>query len=53
MENIFYAIVIILSAAASIWAISMAFHLSPTFQEWRGSRKIEAIAKKHESRNNS
>ena len=49
MENIFYVAVIVFSATASVWAIGMAFRLSPSFQAWRGNRKLEAIVKLQEA----
>lgn len=48
MENIFYVAVIVLSVAFSVWAIVMMITTSPTLQELRKNRKLDAIAKKHE-----
>ena len=49
MEDIFYAAVIALSVAFSVWAIVMMITTSPTLQERRKNRKLDAIAKKHEA----
>lgn len=49
MEDIFYAAVTIFFVAYSIWAIVMMVVTSPTLQERRHNRRLEAIVKRQEA----